>query len=116
MPNSSLKKHLEQLQVSSNLVHEALGRRANTQHRGASSLNLRPARVLDILGRDARSASLAPQLHQLVLALDLHRNLGLAVLFPAGEDLGVGGVGVCISREGLEASEGSVGALGSDFT
>ena len=110
-----MKKSLEQLQVSSNLVHEALWRRANTQHRSASSLNLRPARILDILGRDTRRASLASQLHQLVLALDLHCNLGLAVLFPAGEDLGVGGVGVCISREGLETSEGSVGTLRGDL-
>lgn len=82
---------LQQLQPSRNLVHQALRGRSDSQHRHAARLNLRPAGVLNHLGREPHCAGLAPQLQHLGLALDLDGDLGLAEALPAGEQLAFGG-------------------------
>lgn len=105
---------LQQLQPSRNLVHQALRRRSNAQHRHAASLDLRPARVLDHLGREPHCASLASQLQHFGLALDLNGDLGLAEALPAGEQLAFGGCRVGAGK-GLVAGERGVRALSSDF-
>lgn len=105
---------LQQLQVSRDLVHGALWRRADAEDCHAPRLDLGAAGVLDDLCDEAGGARLAAQVENLVLALDLQGNLGLAVLLPAGEDLAQGRVGGG-AGECLKAGEGGVGALGGDF-
>lgn len=101
--------------MAGDLVDEAFGRGADAQDRHAARLNLGAAGVLDDLGDEAQAPGLAAQLEHLVLALELHRNLGLAVLFPAGQQPARGRVGVGVAGEGLVAGEGGVGALRGDF-
>lgn len=72
------------------LVDNAPGRRPDTKYGHAPSLDLRPSRVLDHLGGDAHVPRRATQLEEVVLRLDLHGDLGLAVPLPAGEGLALG--------------------------
>lgn len=97
--------------MASNLINQALRRRSNAQHRHAARLNLCAASILNHLSRDAHATRLAAQLEHLLLALGLHGNLGLTVLFPARQHLSVGRVGVLVARELLVAGEGGVRAL-----
>lgn len=97
-----------------NLINQALRPRPNSQHRQTPWINLRPARILNHLSRKTHVQSLPPQFRQLLLALDLDGNLGLAALLPALEQLRLWTVGVG-AHEGLVAGEGGVGALGGDF-
>jgi hypothetical protein len=106
--------HLQQLKSTGDLVNKASRSRSNPQHCHAARLNLCSASILDNLSGDAQRSGLASKLEHLVLALDLHGDLGLAETFPALEDLGQGRVGGG-AGEGLVACEGSVGALSSDF-
>lgn len=96
------------------LVHDALRARPDPQDGETPRINLRPARILNHLSREAHVQSLPPQLLQLLLALDLNGNLGLAALLPPPEQFALGTVGVG-AHEGLVASEGGMGALRGDF-
>lgn len=78
----------QQLQVSCNPVHHALGRRADPEHRQTTGIDLRPAGISNNLGGDIQTPRLAHQLEYLVLALDLHRDLGLAALLPPPQEHG----------------------------
>lgn len=40
-------KRLQQLEVPSNLINDALGRRANSQHRRTAARDLRPSRIVN---------------------------------------------------------------------
>lgn len=105
--------------MSSDFVDNALGRRADTQHRQTAGVNLGSSSILDHLGRDAQAARLLHQLLDLVEALGLHGDLGLAEALPACEEPGGVAVGSGLAGlvgEGLVAGEGRVGALGGDFT
>jgi hypothetical protein len=105
---------LEQLKSTGDLVDKAARSRSNAQHRHATRLDLCSASILDHLSSEAQRSCLASKLENLVLALDLHSDLGLAEALPSLEDLGLGGVGGG-ADEGLVACEGGVGALSSDF-
>lgn len=100
--------------MSCNLVHHALGRRAYTQHRQAAGVDLRAARIRNDLCRDPQTPRLAHQLEHLVLALGLHRDLGLAVALPPLQELGcrTGRVLLAFLEQGLVACQGRVAALG----
>lgn len=104
--------------MPSDLIHYTLRRRPHAQHRQAARVDLRPARILDHLGRDAQAPRLAQQLFDLVEALGLHGNLGLAEALPSREKLGGGARGAGFARgagEVLVASKSRVGTLGCDF-
>lgn len=97
-----------------NLIYHTLWRRSNSQNCQTSRVNLRPASILNHLSGETHIESLPPEIHQLGFALDLHGNLGLAALLPAGKEFTLKAVGGC-ADEGLVAGEGGVGALGGDF-
>ena len=103
--------------MTRNLVHNAFGCRSDAQHRHAPSLDLRPARVLDDLGRDAEALRLGHEHQQLLLALDLDGDLGLSAALPLLQQLGLGRVRVALRgpEEGLVAGEGGVRALGGNL-
>ena len=79
---------LQQLQMTSNLINQALRRGANTQHSPGARGNLCTASILNNLGSDAQAARLAHQLQHLVLGLGLHSDLGLAVALPLAKKAG----------------------------
>lgn len=113
-----LPSPLQQLQMTSNLINQALRRGANAQHSPRPRGNLRTASILNHLSSDAQAARLGHQLQHLILGLGLHGDLGLAVALPLAEQAGgqrhwleLGG-----GEEALVAGEGGVGALGCDFT
>lgn len=110
--------HSKELQVPSNGIHQALRRRSNTKNRQAAGVDLRPSRVGDDLCRDTNRPCGGAQRLELILALSLDSNLGLSVLFPAGEYLSLRGRRTFAgrgAREGLVACECCVGALGCDL-
>lgn len=87
------KQVLQQLQVPRNLIYHTLWRRSNSQDGQTARVDLRPASILDHLSGETHIEGFPPEIHQLSLALDLHGNLGLAVLFPAGEEFALRTVG-----------------------
>lgn len=117
-PFISLPLPLQQLQMTSNLINQALGRGANTQHSPRPRGNLCTASILNNLGSNAQAARLAHQLQHLVLGLGLHGDLGLAVALPLTEQAGRQRLGLELGgrEEAFVAGEGGVGALGCDFT
>lgn len=73
----------QQLQVSRHAINNTLGRGPNAQHRVAAAGNLRAAGISNDLRHEAQAEGRGLQRRQLVLALDLQRDLGLAGAFPA---------------------------------
>lgn len=100
--------------MTSDLINQALRRRTDTEDRHASGLNLCPPSVLDDLSCESYILSLAAQLEQVVLGLDLHGNLSLAILLPPAENAALGRVGGT-AGDGLVTGEGCVGALRSNL-
>ncbi len=107
----------QKLQVARDLVDHTLGRRADAEHCQAPGFDLGPTGVGDHLGGDAEALRHTHERQDLVLSLDLHRDLGLAEPFPAAEELRLGGLGVALggAQERLVAGEGGVAALGCDL-
>ena len=113
----SPKKISEKLQPPGNSIDQTLRRGPDAQHGAAAGRDLRAPGVGDHLGRHPEAARLAHQLEQLVLALDLHRDLGLPGALPLPQDLGLAGLRGELggAEEGLVACEGCVRGLGGNF-
>lgn len=75
-----------------NRIHGALRRGPHPEHGPAARRDLRAARVGDHLGRHAEPPCPRQQAQQLLLTLDLHRDLGLAQPLPLPQDLRLGGL------------------------
>lgn len=108
---------LQKLQMPRNLINKTLRARPNPQHRQAPRVNLRPPRIGNDLSRDPQAPRNPHQLHHLVLALDLHRNLLLPAPLPPPEEPRLGRVRGPLrrAREVLVAGEGCVGGLRGDL-
>lgn len=89
----------KQFQMSRYLINHALGRRAHAQHRRAPTRNLRSPRIVHDVRTNTQTDRLRLQHQQVVLALDLQRDFGLAVALPAAED----GRGRGLGRQGFVA-------------
>ena len=78
----------QQFQRPRNLINHALRRRPNPQHRVAPTRDLRASRVGNDLRYQPQAERRSLQCRQLILALHLQRDLGLALPLPAPEDRG----------------------------
>jgi hypothetical protein len=83
--NANPSIDLQQLQLPRNSINNAL-RAQNSQHRPTPTRNLRPPSIMDHPRTKPKAHRLRLQERQLVLRLDLQRDLGLALAFPAAED------------------------------
>lgn len=61
----------EQLEMSSDLVYHAFGRRSNAQHRCASTCYLSPSRIVNDMCHKSQTHRLRLQYFELLLTLDL---------------------------------------------
>lgn len=102
---------LQQLQVSSHAINNALGTQ-NAQHGAAPASNLCPASILNNTRAKTQAHSLRLQCQQLIFALNLKRNLGLSHALPLAQNRGLGRM----CNEIFVAGEGSVGGLGGNFS
>lgn len=91
-------------------INNALGSQ-DTQHCPAPTGNLCPARILNNTRAKAQAHSLRLESQQLILALNLQRNLGLATILPLAQDLAVGRM----CEEVFVAGESRMGSLSGDF-
>jgi hypothetical protein len=73
----------QQFQTTRNLIHDTLRCRSNTQYRRAPRSDLRPPCIVYDLSYDAQTHGLSMQQLQLLLALHLQGDLGLALSLPA---------------------------------
>lgn len=89
--------------MTSDLVHNTLGRRADAQHGQTARIDLRPPGVLDHLGRKPQAPRFAHQLFHLVEALSLYGDFGLAEALPPRQELGSGAGGAGFARFAGEA-------------
>lgn len=102
---------LQQPQMPSHLVYNTLGRRPYSQYCRTPAGNLCPPCVVDNVRHHAQADGLRLQYLQLLLALDLQRNLCLAQAFPSLEYARVG----CVPKKVLVAGQCRMPALRANF-